>query len=160
MVQSARLCPPYDIRIKQDVDGRDKPGHDEKTESQALTSGSADVISPSPGPSGLSAFGGTVTGTTRSSGGLDPRRRRLLFRAWHRGTREMDLIMGRFADATIGDLSEAELDEFERLAEAPEPDLYAWITGERPVPPDHDTALFRKLRDFATQGPNATKSTT
>ena len=89
-----------------------------------------------------------MTGTTRSSEGLDARRRRLLFRAWHRGTREMDLIMGRFADATISDLTAAELDSFERLAEAPEPDLYAWITGERPVPAHHDDGLFRRLRDF------------
>ena len=39
-----------------------------------------------------------MTGSSRSSDGLDPRRRRLLFRSWHRGTREADLIMGRFAD--------------------------------------------------------------
>ena len=90
-----------------------------------------------------------MTGTTRSSEGLDERRRRLLFRSWHRGTREMDLIMGRFADATIGELTDAELDDFERLAEAPEPVLYAWITGEEPVAPEHDTALFRRLRQFA-----------
>jgi antitoxin CptB len=90
-----------------------------------------------------------VTGTTRSSDGLDARRRRMLFRAWHRGTREMDLIMGRFADAMIGTLTEAELDEFERLSEQPEPDVYAWITGDRAVPPEHDTALFQRLRSFA-----------
>ena len=90
-----------------------------------------------------------MTGTTRSSEGLDARRRRLLFRAWHRGTREMDLIMGRFADATIGALSEAEVEEFERLSDQPEPDVYAWITGDRPVPPEHDTTLFQKLRSFA-----------
>jgi antitoxin CptB len=90
-----------------------------------------------------------VTGTTRSSAGLDERRRRLLFRSWHRGTREMDLIMGRFADAAIGELSEAEVDAFERLSEQPEPDVYAWITGDRPVPPEHDTTLFKKLRRFA-----------
>jgi antitoxin CptB len=64
----------------------------------------------------------------------------------------MDLIMGGFADATIGSLSEAEIDAFERLAEAPEPDLYAWITGDRPVPPEHDNALFQRLRDFARDG--------
>jgi len=93
-----------------------------------------------------------VTGTTRSSEGLDARRRRLLFRSWHRGTREMDLIMGRFADATIGELTEAEVDEFEQLSEQPEPDLYAWITGERPVPPEHDTGVFQKLRSFARGG--------
>jgi antitoxin CptB len=90
-----------------------------------------------------------VTGTTRSSEGLDVRRRRLLFRSWHRGTREMDLIMGRFADAMIGELSEAEIDEFEWLSEQPEPDLYAWITSDRPVPPEHDTGVFQKLRSFA-----------
>jgi antitoxin CptB len=90
-----------------------------------------------------------VTGTTRSSEGLDFRRRRLLFRSWHRGTREMDLIMGRFADAMISELTEAEIDELERLSEQPEPDLYAWITGDRPVPPEHDTGVFQKLRSFA-----------
>ncbi|WP_238183519.1 succinate dehydrogenase assembly factor 2, partial [Methylobacterium trifolii] len=56
-----------------------------------------------------------MSGTTRTSADLDPRRRRILFRAWHRGIREMDLIMGRFADAEIGTLSEAELDQFEAL---------------------------------------------
>jgi antitoxin CptB len=90
-----------------------------------------------------------VTGTTRSSEGLDERRRRLLFRSWHRGTREMDLIMGRFADANIGELTDAELDAFERLADVPEPELYAWITGDEPVAADHDTPLFHRLRHFA-----------
>ena len=61
----------------------------------------------------------------------------------------MDLIMGRFADAMIGTLTEAEIDEFEQLSEQPEPDLYAWITGDRPVPPEHDTPVFNKLRSFA-----------
>ena len=56
-----------------------------------------------------------MTGTTRSSADLDPRRRKALFRAWHRGTREMDLILGGFADAFIDTLSDAELTEFERL---------------------------------------------
>ena len=89
-----------------------------------------------------------MTGTARSSEGLDHRRRRLLFRAWHRGTREMDLIMGRFADAALADLSEIELAEYERLMDLPDPDLYAWVTGERLVPPAHDTVLFRRLRAF------------
>ena len=90
-----------------------------------------------------------MTGTTRSSEGLDERRRRLLFHSWHRGTREMDLIMGRFADAHIGTLSESELDAYERLTDVAEPELYAWITGDRPVAPEHDTALFHRLRQFA-----------
>ena len=89
-----------------------------------------------------------MTGTTRSSGGLDHRRKRLLFRCWHRGTREMDLIMGRFADTALPAMSAEDLDAFERLSDCRDDDLYAWVTGERPVPPDHDTALFRSLRDF------------
>jgi antitoxin CptB len=57
--------------------------------------------------------------------------------------------MGRFADAMIGTLTDAEIDEFEQLSDQPEPDLYAWVTGDRPVPPEHDTGLFNKLRNFA-----------
>jgi antitoxin CptB len=89
-----------------------------------------------------------MTGTNRSSDGLDLRRRRLLFRSWHRGMREMDLIMGRFADACIAELTDADLDEYERLIETPDPELYAWIVGDVSAPADYDTALFRRLRDF------------
>ena len=89
-----------------------------------------------------------MTGTTRSSAGLDLRRRKLLFRSWHRGLREMDLIMGGFADAKVAELSERELTEFERLIDVPDRDLLAWITGEEAVPPDFDSGLFRDLRDF------------
>ena len=90
----------------------------------------------------------TMTGSTRSSEGLDPRRRRLLFRSWHRGTREADLIMGRFADVHIGAFSDTELDEFEHLLDALESDLLGWLTGVTPVPAEHDTAMFRRVRDF------------
>jgi antitoxin CptB len=89
-----------------------------------------------------------MTGTARSSDGLDARRRKLLFRAWHRGMRETDLIMGRFADASIEQLAAAELAHFEQLMEVPDRELLAWITGEADVPPHYDTALFRRLRDF------------
>ena len=91
-----------------------------------------------------------MSGSTRSSADLDVRRRRNLFRAWHRGIREMDLIMGRFADAEIGTLSEGDLDEFERLIEVPDRDLYRWITGEDEVPANYDTPLIRRLRTFHT----------
>jgi len=94
-----------------------------------------------------------MTGTTRTSEGLDLRRRRLLYHAWRRGTREMDLIIGRFADEAIGSLTEAEVDQFERLLEAADTDIYAWISGERDVAPDHDTDLFRRLRDFNRSHP-------
>jgi antitoxin CptB len=94
-----------------------------------------------------------MTGTTRSSDGLDVRRRRLLYHAWRRGTREMDLILGRFADAVIGALSEAEVDDFERLLDAADTDIYAWISGGGPAAPDHDTDLFRRLREFHRSHP-------
>ena len=88
-----------------------------------------------------------MTGSTRSSGGLDDRRKRLLFRCWHRGTREMDLILGRFADREIADLSDGELDELEQLIEVPDPDLYAALTGDR-APPAVAGALFDRLKSF------------
>jgi antitoxin CptB len=89
-----------------------------------------------------------MTGTTRSSEGLDDRRKRLLFRCWHRGTREMDLILGRFADAEITRLTDEELAQFERLIEVPEPDLYAALTAGAPLPPHDRSVLFRRLRSF------------
>ena len=89
-----------------------------------------------------------MTGSTRSSEGLDARRRRLLFRSWHRGIREIDLIMGRFADVHIDGFSDAELDQYEQLLEAIETDLLAWVTGDADVPAEHDTAMFRRVRDF------------
>ena len=93
--------------------------------------------------------------TQRSSEGLDVRRRRLLFRAWRRGVREMDLIVGRFADAYIDKFDETELDAFERLIEVPNADLYAWVVGEEGVPADHDTAVLRKLIAFHSQAAEA-----
>ena len=89
-----------------------------------------------------------MTGSTISSDGLDVRRRRLLFRSWHRGTREADLIMGRFADAHLNSFSDAELDQYEHLLDALETDLLSWMTGVSEVPADHDTAMFRRVRDF------------
>lgn len=96
-----------------------------------------------------------MTGTARSSDGLDARRRRLLYRAWHRGMRETDLIMGRFADATIEQLAAAELADFEQLMDVPDRELLAWVTGEADVPPNYDTALFRRLREFNRSGVGA-----
>jgi antitoxin CptB len=93
-----------------------------------------------------------MSGTTISSEGLDARRRRLLFRAWHRGMREVDLITGRFADAHLAALSEAEVTDFERLMDVPEPELLAWVMGSAQTPPDYDTALFRRMCAFRASG--------
>jgi antitoxin CptB len=89
-----------------------------------------------------------MTGSTRSSGGLDDRRKRLLFRCWHRGTREMDLILGRFADAEITKLSDDELAQFEYLMDVPDPDLYAALTGNVLPAPDFARGLFDRIKSF------------
>ena len=87
-----------------------------------------------------------------SNADLEVRRRKLLFRAWHRGMREVDLIMGRFADREIREWGAEELGEFEQLLEMADPQLFAWVTGQTDVPRSLDTALFRRLRDFNRQG--------
>ena len=96
-----------------------------------------------------------MTGTNRSSEGLDTRRRKLLFRAWHRGMRETDLILGEFADCTVEQLSDAELGEFERLLEVPDREVLGWVMGEAAVPPDYDTPLLRRLCEFNHRGAGA-----
>jgi antitoxin CptB len=91
-----------------------------------------------------------MTGSQRSSADLDPRRRRILFRSWHRGMREMDLIMGQFADQHIDTLTDEDLDEFERLIEVPDRDLLGWLTGEIETPGNYDRPVFRKVKAFHT----------
>src|ERR1700691_98935 len=86
--------------------------------------------------------------TARSSEGLDVRRRKLLFRAWRRGVREMDLIVGRFADVFIDRFDDAALDDFEQLIEAPNAALYAWVVGDEAAPQNYDTAVLRQLIAF------------
>lgn len=93
-----------------------------------------------------------MTGSARTSADLDVRRRRILYRSWHRGLREMDLLMGQFADATIGTLSDHELADFEELIEVPDRDLFRWLTGEDPTPVNYDTPVFRALKAFHTHG--------
>jgi antitoxin CptB len=93
-----------------------------------------------------------MTGSTRSSGGLDDRRKRLLFRCWHRGTREMDLILGRFADAEIAGLADSELAQLERLIELPDPDLYAALTGDAVLAPEYRSELFQRLKSLQGVG--------
>jgi antitoxin CptB len=89
-----------------------------------------------------------MTGIGISSDGLDPRRRKLLFRSWHRGIREMDLVLGRFADAQIATLSDGDLDEYETWLEVPDQQIYSWVNGTQKAPVEIDTPLFRRLCDF------------
>ncbi len=86
---------------------------------------------------------------------LDPRRKRLFFRSWHRGTREADLILGPFAEAYLVAFNEAQLDRYEALLECPDADLFDWITGRVPPPPEYDHDVTRLLLAFRYQ-PRAT----
>ena len=79
---------------------------------------------------------------------LDARRRRAKFRAWHRGMKEMDLLLGKYADAHVGTMTAEELDTFDALLEVLDRDLFKWFTGEGPLPADRDTPLFRAICRF------------
>jgi antitoxin CptB len=91
-----------------------------------------------------------VPESTLSSAELDPRRRRVLFQAWHRGMREMDILLGRFADSELPTLPEDQLGQLETLMEVPDRDVLMWLTGEAELPGEFDTALFRRLKAFHT----------
>ena len=83
---------------------------------------------------------------------LEDRRRRLVFRAWHRGIKELDLIFGNFVEANLNDLSEADCLWFEQLFEEQDHTILAWVTGSAPVPPAFDGPLMDRLKrlDFMT----------
>ncbi|HEY5301301.1 MAG TPA: succinate dehydrogenase assembly factor 2 [Acetobacteraceae bacterium] len=81
--------------------------------------------------------------------GRDVRRRRLLYRATHRGTRETDLLVGGFVALRLAALTEAEIDALEAIMDLPDVDLAEWLTGRRPIPPEHDTLVLRQMRAAA-----------
>jgi antitoxin CptB len=76
------------------------------------------------------------------------RRKRIQFRSWHRGTREADLLLGRFADRHLETMTPAELDQFEAVLELPEPDLMAWYVGRATVPAEVRTPVLDAILDF------------
>ena len=78
----------------------------------------------------------------------ETRLKRLRYRSWHRGTKELDLLMGPFADSELAGLDSGALDDFESLMEAPEPLLYAMLTGKASPPPEHDHETLRRLLSF------------
>ena len=80
---------------------------------------------------------------------MDPRRSKLKYRAWHRGFREADLILGPFADAHLPLMTADQIDAFEALLELPDHDLYGWIVAEdEPPAAEHDEVLgmIRRFR--------------
>ncbi|MDZ4692657.1 succinate dehydrogenase assembly factor 2 [Terricaulis sp.] len=79
---------------------------------------------------------------------MDDRRKKLKFRAWRRGFREIDLILGGFADHRLANLDDQQLDEFERLLDAPDQDVFAWITNQAPAPAEYETETLALIRAF------------
>jgi antitoxin CptB len=90
-----------------------------------------------------------MTGLSRTSADLDPRRRRILYRCWHRGIREMDLVLGQFAEAEIASLSEEELDALERIMGEDDHDLLRWVTGAEALPERYRDALFLRILSYS-----------
>ncbi len=82
---------------------------------------------------------------------MDERRRKLKFRAWRRGFREMDLLMGSFADEHLPSLSDDDLSEFERLLATPDWEVYAWLIGQKSVPANFESALLTRMMEFRYQ---------
>lgn len=90
---------------------------------------------------------------------LETRRKRLIYRSWHRGTREMDLILGAFADSHVSGFSEQDLTAYEALLEQNDPDLYDWITGKEPPPAEVRSSVFERLKELiVTQNKTPTSS--
>jgi antitoxin CptB len=75
-------------------------------------------------------------------------RKRLIFRSWHRGTREIDLLLGKFADAHLPGFDAASLDLYDRFLNNSDPDIYNWLTGQEPVPTAEDNAVVQALLKF------------
>jgi antitoxin CptB len=82
---------------------------------------------------------------------LQTRRRRLLFRATHRGTFENDLLLGGFVRARLDSFTDADLDALEALMELPDVDLANWLTGRRPIAPEDATPLLLRIRESLTR---------
>ncbi|MBP9868236.1 MAG: succinate dehydrogenase assembly factor 2 [Alphaproteobacteria bacterium] len=76
---------------------------------------------------------------------LENKRKRLGFRAWHRGTREMDLLMGSFADRNLANFGEKELAEFEEILCCNDPDVYDWVSGQKSAPEAYASSVLDLL---------------
>ena len=83
---------------------------------------------------------------------LDHRRRRILFRATHRGTYENDILIGAYVRRRIAGFTEVDLDALEEVMELPDAMLADWLTGRQPIPADVDTPMLRAIRTAAEDG--------
>ena len=84
---------------------------------------------------------------------LEMRRKRLKFQAWHRGTQEADIILGRFIDVHLENFTTAELDWFDALLNEQDQDIINWITGKSPLPAEFDTPMMARLQTLKHMAP-------
>ncbi len=77
----------------------------------------------------------------------ETRRKRILYRATHRGTHENDILIGGFVAARLSVFTPDELDALEEVMELPDSDLADWLTGRRPIPSDKDSPMLRRIKD-------------
>jgi len=93
---------------------------------------------------------GFIEGQIDKNESIDIRKKRLIFRSWHRGIKEADILLGSFADQFLHDMTDEQLDKYETLLREADSDLVAWITNDRPAPEhyDHDVMTMLKSIDY------------
>ena len=79
---------------------------------------------------------------------IETRRKRLLYRSVYRGNKENDILLGQFARAHIASFGSAELDQYERLLDTGDNDIFDWVSGKADVPPEADTPVLRLIMAF------------
>ena len=79
---------------------------------------------------------------------LEVRRKRLRYHSWHRGTKELDLVLGQFGEKYLSTMSENDIDLFEAIINENEHDIYAWLAGREPVPAQHGNHIMNMILRF------------
>lgn len=79
---------------------------------------------------------------------LNTKRKRLIYRSWHRGTKEMDMLLGKFAEIHIPNMSEPELGKYEALLDLNDPDLYEWYSNPEKLPQEHRNEVMALFLAF------------
>lgn len=94
------------------------------------------------------ALNGANVTAMRTSAGLSDNKRRTLYRAWHRGMREMDMLFGPFANIKLADMSDEEHEAFDQLMSHDDTKLLKWFMKQEPVPHDVKGDMFDRVSRF------------
>jgi antitoxin CptB len=101
------------------------------------------------GSDAMAGTGTPVDGTITEA--LNTMRKRLLFRSWHRGTKETDQVLGGFADRYLNEFTPAQLATYDRVLDLEDHDLWDWLTGRDTPPAAVDSDVMRLLLAFRLQ---------